>query len=233
MALSSSDGAPRCHAQPSREAYLSRSVFAGSRQTARIRQKYLEKALLQDIPHFDTDMTSGDVLSGLSEDCEAVQTAISEKVGNTIKNLTTFIFAVGIALWRGWQLTLVMLVIMPLIVACAGYLTKMMVRRAGKMAEAYSQANNMSTQAITNIRTVASFQAEKSILQKYAELLEHPRKISIRIGFVSGVSRGAINGVVYFACVLNAMHCLSMHTYATFLLERHYCDRTKNALHRL
>jgi ATP-binding cassette, subfamily B (MDR/TAP), member 1 len=50
------------------------------RQAARLRQRYLEAALLQDVTYYDTDATTGDILSGLNEDCTAVQNAISEKV---------------------------------------------------------------------------------------------------------------------------------------------------------
>jgi len=52
----------------------------GARQAARLRQRYLEKALHQDISYYDTTLTSGGVLAGLNEDCTAIQNALSEKV---------------------------------------------------------------------------------------------------------------------------------------------------------
>jgi ABC-type multidrug transport system fused ATPase/permease subunit len=55
-------------------------LHAGQRQTARLRQRYLEAALMQDITFYDRDFTTGDILSGLNDDCTSVQNAISEKV---------------------------------------------------------------------------------------------------------------------------------------------------------
>ena len=62
-------------------------MWSGTRQVARLRQRYLEASLKQEQAYYDTQATSGDVLSGLNEDCQAVQNAISEKVGNAIHHV--------------------------------------------------------------------------------------------------------------------------------------------------
>lgn len=59
--------------------HIWRAASAGQRQTARLRQRYLEAALTQDVAYYDKDATTGDILSGLNDDCTAVQNAISEK----------------------------------------------------------------------------------------------------------------------------------------------------------
>lgn len=53
---------------------------AGARQAARLRERYLQRALHQEISYYDTTLTSGAVLGGLNEDCTAIQNALSEKV---------------------------------------------------------------------------------------------------------------------------------------------------------
>ena len=55
-------------------------MHAGTRITGRLRQRFLRAALHQDVTHYDTQLTSADVVTGLSADCAAVQAAISEKV---------------------------------------------------------------------------------------------------------------------------------------------------------
>lgn len=62
-------------------------MWSGTRQVARLRQRYLEAALTQEQAYYDTQATSGDVLSGLNEDCQAVQNAISEKVGKAVHHV--------------------------------------------------------------------------------------------------------------------------------------------------
>ena len=55
-------------------------MHAGARIAARLRRRFLHAALHQDVAHYDTHLTSADVVTGLNADCAAVQAAISEKV---------------------------------------------------------------------------------------------------------------------------------------------------------
>lgn len=52
--------------------------------------------LQQEVAFFDTDTSSGKLLNGLNADTLAIQEAISEKVGNFVHHLCTFL--VGIAI---------------------------------------------------------------------------------------------------------------------------------------
>lgn len=52
----------------------------GDRQAARLRTKYLESLLRQDVGYFDTDTNTGDFVSSIASDPLMVQDAISEKV---------------------------------------------------------------------------------------------------------------------------------------------------------
>lgn len=52
----------------------------GERQSARLRAKYLEALLKQDVGFFDTDTSTGKFVQSISSDPLMVQDAISEKV---------------------------------------------------------------------------------------------------------------------------------------------------------
>lgn len=52
----------------------------GERQSARMRISYLQAMLSQDVGFFDTDCTTGEIVSRISSDTLLVQDAISEKV---------------------------------------------------------------------------------------------------------------------------------------------------------
>jgi ATP-binding cassette, subfamily B (MDR/TAP), member 1 len=71
-------------------------MWTGTRQANRVRAKYLEAVLRQDIAFFDRDATTGKLLQSLNEETLAFQAAISEKVGTFIHNLFTFIIGMGI-----------------------------------------------------------------------------------------------------------------------------------------
>eukprot|EP01025_Chloroclados_australasicus_P040707 TRINITY_DN4266_c0_g1_i1.p1 TRINITY_DN4266_c0_g1~~TRINITY_DN4266_c0_g1_i1.p1 ORF type:complete len:1011 (+),score=131.92 TRINITY_DN4266_c0_g1_i1:85-3033(+) len=174
-------------------------MWSGARQAATIRKKYLQAILKQDITFFDRDQTSGALMQGLNDDTLAIQQAVSEKVGNTVHHLATFIGGMAVAFWRGWQLTLVILAVLPLIVVCGAIVTKFIGSAQTKLNDAYSEANSLATQAISNVRTVVAFNGEEKTLSKYDQLLFWPMKLGIQINIFSGSAIGVVNLVVFGA----------------------------------
>lgn len=66
-------------------------MWTGERQSTRMRIKYLEAALNQDIQFFDTEVRTSDVVFAINSDAVMVQDAISEKVkNNKTKTRTDF-----------------------------------------------------------------------------------------------------------------------------------------------
>ena len=55
-------------------------MYASERQLARLRLAYLKSVLRQEIAAFDTDLTSGKIISGISNHMSIIQDAIGEKV---------------------------------------------------------------------------------------------------------------------------------------------------------
>jgi ABC transporter transmembrane region len=55
-------------------------MWTGERQSTKMRIRYLEAALNQDVCYFDTDVRTSDVIYAINADAVIVQDAISEKV---------------------------------------------------------------------------------------------------------------------------------------------------------
>ncbi|MCO5556388.1 hypothetical protein L7F22_009937 [Adiantum nelumboides] len=55
-------------------------MYTGERQSGRIRVQYLDAMLRQDVGFFDTEITTGEIVVGISSDTILVQEAIGEKV---------------------------------------------------------------------------------------------------------------------------------------------------------
>jgi ATP-binding cassette, subfamily B (MDR/TAP), member 1 len=144
-------------------------------------------------------------LLGLLQDCE--QRVLCDRsnhilqVGNTIHHLVTFVVSIGISLYRGWKLALVLLALTPLIAAAGFALANIMTWGVKRMSEGYSKANVLSTQAVGNIRTVASFQAETTLYDKYVAMLEYPTKLSVKIYTYSGLAGGCVNAAIFITYV--------------------------------
>lgn len=65
-------------------------MWTGERQSTRMRIRYLEAALDQDIQFFDTEVRTSDVVFAINTDAVMVQDAISEKV--KLKNMSLCCF---------------------------------------------------------------------------------------------------------------------------------------------
>lgn len=55
-------------------------MHTGERQAAKMRMAYLRSTLNQDISLFDTEASTGEVISAITSDIIVVQDALSEKV---------------------------------------------------------------------------------------------------------------------------------------------------------
>lgn len=56
----------------------------GERSAHRIRTEYLRAVLRQDIGFFDTDLSTADIMHGISSDVAQIQEVMAEKVGKLI-----------------------------------------------------------------------------------------------------------------------------------------------------
>lgn len=74
-------------------------MWTGERQSTKMRIKFLEAALNQDIQYFDTEVRTSDVVFAINTDAVMVQDAISEKVNqNSIlhKDIISLVSKCGI-----------------------------------------------------------------------------------------------------------------------------------------
>jgi ABC-type multidrug transport system fused ATPase/permease subunit len=58
-------------------------MYTGDRQSARIRTMYVKALITQDVGFFDTDISTGEVVMGISSDTSLIQDAIGVKVGSS------------------------------------------------------------------------------------------------------------------------------------------------------
>ncbi|KAJ6742534.1 ATP-BINDING CASSETTE SUB-FAMILY B [Salix viminalis] len=192
-------------------------MWTGERQSTKMRIKYLEAALNQDIQYFDTEVRTSDVVSAINTDAVMVQDAISEKLGNFIHYMATFVSGFVVGFTAVWQLALVTLAVVPLIAVIGGIHATTLAKLSGKSQEALSQAGNIVEQTIVQIRVVMAFVGESRALQAYSSAL----KVAQRIGYKSGFSKGMGLGATYF--VVFCCYALLLW-YGGYLVRHHYTN---------
>ncbi|KAI3683820.1 hypothetical protein L1987_84335 [Smallanthus sonchifolius] len=169
-------------------------MWTGERQSTKMRIKYLEAALSQDIQFFDTEVRTSDVVIAINTDAVIVQDAISEKLGNFIHYLATFVSGFVVGFTAVWQLALVTLAVVPLIAIIGAIHMTTLAKLSSKSQKALSDAGNIVEQTIAQIRTVLAYVGESKALQAYSAAL----KISQKLGYKSGFAKGLGLGATYF-----------------------------------
>lgn len=124
-----------------------------------VRDKLFTKIINKPIEFFDENKT-GDLSSRLSSDCTKIRDALTTNFSFIFRSLLMFIVSVGAMFVLSWQLSLVLLVPIPvlilLIVPCGIRLRKIAKDRQEKIAN----ANSWSDECFGAIHTLKSVSNE-------------------------------------------------------------------------
>ncbi|KAJ9690880.1 hypothetical protein PVL29_013169 [Vitis rotundifolia] len=164
---------------------------AGGKLIHRIRSLTFRKVVHQEISWFDDpENSSGAVGARLSTDASAVRSLVGDALALVIQNISTVVAGLAISFTANWMLALVILAVLPL-VGLQGYLQmKFMEGFSADAKVMYEEASQVASDAVGSIRTVASFCAEKKVMDMYRQKCEGPLKHGVRQGIISGAGFG-------------------------------------------
>ncbi|KAH9295405.1 hypothetical protein KI387_038993 [Taxus chinensis] len=177
-------------------------MHTGERQVGKWRRQYLEALLKQDVGFFDTDARTGDIVFSISTDTLLVQDAISEKVGNFIHYLSTFVAGLVVGFVSTWRLALLSVAVIPGIAFAGGLYAYTLTVLTSKSSKAYANAGNIAEQVIAQIRTVYSFVGENRTLKSYSEALQITQKLGYKGGMAKGLGIGCTYGIACMSWAL-------------------------------
>jgi len=184
--------------------------FAASNIANAWRTQYLEKLLVQDMSFFDT-AEPGSLTLMLSDSAMAIQSGLSEKFVQAIQGFCQFVFGFAIAFYFEPQLAGVLLACVPLL----GMVTTAMFMWGSEDGifgkEAYETASTIANEAMSNIRTVASLNAEPMMSKRYDSKLAASEKAAIR----QGTRNAVLTGLLFF--VMFSMYGLGFWYGATLI----------------
>ncbi|XP_072979313.1 ABC transporter B family member 19-like [Typha angustifolia] len=169
----------------------------GERSAQRIRREYLRAVLRQDVGFFDTEVSTADVMHGISSDVAQIQEVMGEKMAHFIHHIFSFIFGYMVGFIKAWKVALVVFSVTPVMMFTGIVYKAVYVGLTSKEEASYMKAGNIAQQAISSIRTVLSFVMEDHMADKYAEWLEKSAPIGHKIGFAKGAGVGVIYLVTY------------------------------------
>uniref|UniRef100_F6WVU8 Uncharacterized protein n=1 Tax=Ciona intestinalis TaxID=7719 RepID=F6WVU8_CIOIN len=186
-------------------------VLASTRQTRKIRILFFRSIMKQEIGWFDVHHM-GELNTRMSDDVNKISDAIADKFSVFIQRLTTFVGGFIVGFVNGWQLTLVIMAISPLLGVGAALMGRFVANMTSKELQAYAAAGAVAEE-LSSIRTVAAFGGEKKEVERYTSKLDAAEKQGIRKGMTQGFFSG------YMWCLIFLSYALAFWYGSTLVFD--------------
>lgn len=162
------------------------------RQVLKIRYKYLEAILRQEVGFFDSqEATTSEIINSISKDTSLLQEVLSEKVPKFLMYTSMFLSGLAFCTYFSWRMALVAFPTTVFLIIPGLIYGKYLLFLSKKSFLEYSKANSIVEQALASIKTVYSFTAEKMIVEKYSMILDRTTEMGLKQGIAKGLAVGS------------------------------------------
>ncbi|XP_058748893.1 ABC transporter B family member 9-like [Vicia villosa] len=172
--------------------------IAGGKLVERIRSLTFAKVVHQEISWFDDPAnSSGAVGARLSTDASTVKSLVGDTLALIVQNISTITAGLVVAFTANWILAFIVLAVSPVVLVQGIIQMKFLEGFSGDAKVMYEQASQVANDAVSSIRTVASFCAESKVMDMYRKKCSGPEKQGVRSGLVSGAGFGFSFAALY------------------------------------
>uniref|UniRef100_A0AAF5DAS6 Uncharacterized protein n=2 Tax=Strongyloides stercoralis TaxID=6248 RepID=A0AAF5DAS6_STRER len=152
---------------------------AGENLTKKLRFETFKNLLRQDMSFYDNKRhNTGKICTRLATDIPNVRFVFT-RLPAVISCIVTLFGAMGIGFYFGYQLTLILIIMIPLMIGAGYFQMKMQMNKQVKCNIKLEEAGLLFDETIDNIRTVHSFNLQKYFYKKFCEKLNEPYKDKI------------------------------------------------------
>ncbi|XP_024523774.1 ABC transporter B family member 19 [Selaginella moellendorffii] len=165
--------------------------IAGENLTMRVRKMMLSGILRNEISWFDREEhSSSQLASRLASDAVYMKSASGDILGSMVQNVAVIVASFAIAFLVEWRVAIVVAATFPFIVLSTFAQKLFLQGLAGDLERSHSRASMLAGDAVSNIRTIAAFNAEKKLVNLVTLELQTPAKRSLFHGSIVGLGYG-------------------------------------------
>uniref|UniRef100_K3WT79 Uncharacterized protein n=1 Tax=Globisporangium ultimum (strain ATCC 200006 / CBS 805.95 / DAOM BR144) TaxID=431595 RepID=K3WT79_GLOUD len=165
--------------------------FMAEKLTSRLRDIHFSSLLRQNIGFFDEPANAtGALTAKLATDATKMSLVSGDSQGRLLQAASTFLAAVLISFTSGsWLLTFIMLVVLPFLVIGEVIRGKQM-RGSSGLSDELEEVGSHASEALCDIRTVASLGLEDQLCDEFSVLLNKPLANGQREANINGLALG-------------------------------------------
>ncbi|QRV77587.1 ABC transporter transmembrane region [Ceratobasidium sp. AG-Ba] len=190
-------------------------IYTGEVNSKRVRERYLQAVLRQDIAYFD-NLGAGEVATRIQTDTHLVQQGISEKVPLVISYLGAFFTGFILAYIRCWQLALACSSILPCIAITGALMNKFVSTYMQLSLQAVSAGGGtLAEEVISTVRTAHAFGTQETLARRYDVFMRKADKMDNKAAVFQGCGLGIFFFVIYGA------YGLTFNFGTTLILQGH------------
>jgi subfamily B ATP-binding cassette protein MsbA len=185
--------------------YLSYYVLNPLKNTIvnHLREDIYNKILQLPIGYF-TEKRKGDIMSRITNDVGEVESSVVGTLEGWIRDPLTIIITLATLFFISAQLTLFLLLLIPLMGIAIGRISKSLKKHSQKVAEKYGESMSTVDETLGGLRVIKAFNAEAILRNKFEtenrELLVAKNTIGYRRDLASPLSE--VMGIMLFCAIL-------------------------------
>lgn len=189
-------------------------VWTGEVNAKRVRERYLQAVLRQDIAYFD-NVGAGEVATRIQTDTHLVQQGISEKVALVVNFFAAFVTGFVLAYIRSWRLALALSSILPCIAVTGGVMNKFISTYMQLSLKYVAEGGTLAEEVISTVRTAQAFGTQRILADLYDKYILDSRKVDLKAAQWHGC------GLAVFFFVIYSAYALAFNFGTTLINEGH------------
>ncbi len=171
--------------------------YVGQRIVANLRDRLWKKLLVLPVSYYDNNRT-GETISRMTNDTGVVKGLIAEHLTGFFGGIISVIGSLAVLIYLDWQMTLIMLLIIPLCVLILVPLGKQMVKISRGLQDETASFTSVLSQVLSEIRLVKSSNSEGREYETGSQGITN----LFRYGLKEGKVQALISPLVSFVMML-------------------------------